>query len=271
MRRAVVVLACALASACGGRLAPIDGGADGDNAIFDAGGDAGADGQSAADAGDASVGGDAADGAVECSWDASEDDPCTPPADDLLYADPDVVNVAGASYGLAKFVASGPWVSDPGFYMWFAGSSLPLQNVSMVQTYGSPQSLIFLVPGDEIGQTLTFSVAGHAGNITKVADLTVHVTNCQPWPPSMVCGGQTCNYQPDDCGGVVSCGMCPPSAPYCFLRQCVTTMPKYCPPGQGTDGHGGCIPCEQTRTCQDCPAGSVCAGVQDVCLCASGG
>jgi hypothetical protein len=179
--------------------------------------------------------------------------------------------VAGGSYGAANFVASGPWVSDPGFYMWFAGSSLSLPNVSPVKTYGSPQSLFYLVPGSAIGQTFTFSVAGHAGNITKVAELTVHVTDCAPWPASMVCPGYQCDFEPDNCGGLVSCGSCPSSAPYCFLRECVSTMPTYCPSGQGTNGMGGCIPCEQTRTCTQCPPGNVCVGVQDVCLCLTGG
>jgi hypothetical protein len=268
MRRAVVVLACALASACGGKLAPTDGGVASGGPSPEAGTDAGDDAL-AADASDATDGDD--DAPVECSFDASEDDPCTPPADDLLYAEPDTASVAGGSYGAANFVASGPWVSDPGFYMWFAGSSLYLPEVSPVRTYGSPQSLFFLVPESAIGQTFTFSVAGHAGNITRVAELTVHVTNCQPWPASMVCAGYQCDLEPDNCGGLVSCGSCPSSAPYCFLRECVSNMPVYCPPGQGTDGHGGCIPCDTTRTCSECPIGNVCLGVQDVCLCVTGG
>jgi hypothetical protein len=257
MRRAVVPLAWAFASACGGLLAPVDGGSS-DGSGLDAGGDVG-DETSSVDANDA-------DASLACSYDAASDGPrCAPPPDDLLYASPATVSVAAGSYGTATFVASGPWSTDPGMFMWFVGSTPTLDNDPEIQTYGSPQSLVFLVPSTAAGQELTITVAGYAGNIERTAQVSVNVTSCAPWPASTVCGSYECGFEPDDCGGLVSCGTCPPSAPYCFLRQCVTTMPTYCPYGQGYGENGSCVPCGTTRTCKQCSA--VCVGIQDVCIC----
>ena len=261
MRMAAVVLVCAFASACGGRLARVDGGDSApDGAGLVDGGDGGDDESTSADGNDASA-------PVEpCSYDAAVDGPlCTPPPDDLLYASPAVVSVAAGSYGAVTFIASGPWASDPTMFMWFAGSTLQLETNPEVQSYGSPQTLIFLVPSTAAGQTFTITVAGHAGNIQRISEVTVNVTSCVPWPASKVCAGYECGFEPDNCGGLVSCGTCSGSKPYCFLRQCQAAMPTYCPFGDGYGGPGVCIPCGETMTCRLCTG--VCLGIQDVCIC----
>jgi len=92
-----------------------------------------------------------------------------------------------------------------------------------------------------------------------------------------VCVNEECGFEPDNCGGLVSCGDCPPQTPYCagevtpagFEHLCSATMPVYCPNGEGITW-GGCIPCTQTIACTTCHDG-VCLGIQDECLCQRGG
>jgi hypothetical protein len=275
VRIAVVTLSIAFTTACGGRLARESGVSAGPDAGIDAASDAGNDADATSD--------DASDGMVPddpCSVDASYDAAlCTsPPEDDRLYASPAVVNVAAGSYGYAQFYASGSWASDPSIFMIFEGSTLPLGNNPGLDGYGAAQSFIFLVPSTATGQTGTLTVLGRVGNVERTASLTVNVTDCQPWPASMVCPGNQCGFQPDNCGGLVSCGTCPAQTPYCagelvagaFEYVCSATMPMYCPPGYGITGPNSCIPCNQTRACIECNGGA-CVGIQDACLCERGG
>lgn len=256
----VAVAVCVAAVACGGRLAPIDGGA-----LADSGLDA-TDAMSSADRTDTT---DAADGQepVPCDYDASDEVLCVPPAADQLVADPPSVSFPGGSYGTATFVAKGPWASDPTLTMYYLSSTLPVLNLPEVYTYGSPQTITILIDPKAAGQQGTLTMVARAGNVERTGQVTIDVTNCVPWPPSMVCGGENCGFQGDGCGGLLSCGMCPAQAPYCYLRKCVANMPTYCPTGQGLGMGGQCVPCAMTRTCLECPAGVQCVGIQDVCIC----
>ena len=257
------LVVCALATACGGRLAPVDGGGlSGDGAPV---GDAG-DESVFADASDAA---DASDTTEPCSYDASDERLCAPPPDDLLYPTPPVVSVAAGSYGSATFVASGPWSTDPNMYMWVTGYTLQLDTYPQVESYGTPQTVTFLVPQAYAGQSFTMFVAGHAGNIERTTQVTVNVTNCAPLPASTVCAGYQCGFEDDNCGGLVSCGNCSAPTPYCFLRQCQATMPTYCPYGDGLGPFGACVPCGESMTCRLCTG--LCVGIQDVCICQTGG
>jgi hypothetical protein len=260
MRTAFFVLLCAVASACGGRLAPVDGGSSAPDGV------APVDGSDDSNLADASDDANDASTPVECSYDAAYDGPlCTPPANDLLYASPASVSVAAGSYGAVTFVASGPWASDPTMFMWFVGSTQQLLTNPQVETYGTPQTLIFLVPQSAVGKTFTITVAGHAGNIYRTADVTVNVTTCVPLTAATVCAGYSCGYEPDNCGGLVSCGTCSGHTPYCFLRQCQGTMPTYCPYGDGLGPNNTCVSCAQSRACSNCTG--VCLGIQDECIC----
>lgn len=125
-----VAMTCAAMAACRGLLAPVDGGADAGD-----GGEASDGPASEAEASPVEAAVDA-DGSVPCDYDATDEKMCTPPADDLLFADPPTVEVAAGSYGVATFVASGPWASDPSFYIWYESSTLPLEAVQQVTTYG---------------------------------------------------------------------------------------------------------------------------------------
>lgn len=251
-------LGIAAVYACGGKLVAVDAGisSSSDAGELDAAVEAGADAE--------------AEATVACDYDASEEDPCTPPVDDLLAAVPATVTVAAGSYGAATFVATGPWASDPGVYMHYEGSSLPVLNDPEVLTYGSPQTLPFLVAASAAGGHGTITVSGHAGNITRVAQLTVNVTSCVPWPAAKVCGrpSENCGFEGDGCGGLLSCGTCSGQAPYCFLHQCVAQMPTYCPSGYGLGENGACVPCGKTKTCQHC-ATLDCVGIMDDCVCES--
>jgi hypothetical protein len=248
-KAAGIAVLCAATAACPGLLAPVDGGADGSGA-------GGMNDGASADA-DASVmeAGEDGDGFVPCDYDATDENLCTPPANDLLIADPPSVQVAAGSYGVATFEATGPWASDPTFYIWYETTTLPVEAVQQVTTYGTPQSIPFLVPPSAAGTQGTVTVAGHAGNIERHASVSVNVTTCQPWAPSTVCPGQECGFQGDGCGGLLSCGTCPASAPYCWVGQCVTSMPVPCPSaGEGFDPDAGkCIPCDQSPACNPCP------------------
>jgi hypothetical protein len=253
-----VLVALAPAGACGGRIASYDAGAGEAGGLEDAG-DATSD--------VASGGGDA-DATVACSYDASEDVLCTPPADDLLEATPPSITVAAGSFGFATFTATGPWAQDPTFYIRYESSTLSLLNYPEVNTYGSPQTILFQVPAASVGQQGTFTVSGNAGNIERKATVSVSVTSCKPWPPSTVCApSQNCGFEGDGCGGLLSCGTCGGQSPYCFLGVCQSTQPQYCPSGQGLGPGGSCIPCSSTKTCHECSPGGYCVGIQDQCIC----
>jgi hypothetical protein len=266
-RAFALVLPVAVATACGGLLAPVDGGTD-------ASPDAEVDASDASDAtavDSTAPDGDGSDGAVACDYDAWDEPFCPPPAADTFAAVPPVISAAAGGFGVATFVASGPWASDPTLFMYFVGSSQPFQNLGMDQEFGNPQSFTFIVADKTAGYQGTFTVAARAGNIERTAQVTVDITSCAPWPPSMVClGGQNCGFQGDGCGGLLSCGTCPAQEPYCMLGVCQGTAPTYCPTGQGLSGPGGeCVQCSMTRTCLECT--SRCVGLQDECLCVTGG
>jgi hypothetical protein len=261
MRTAEVMLVCILATGCGGLVAPLDAG-PGDDGSFAA--DARAQ-EASIDDGSAR---DAEASGPPCSADAGlEGGLCVPPAEDILYASPDVVSVPAGSYGTATFVAAGPWTSDPAMYIWFEGSTLRLDSYPIVTSYGSPQSLSFLVPASAAGQQGTLTVTGHDGNIERTAHATVNVTACAPWTASFACAGYVCGAERDHCGGDVSCGECSGDEPYCFLGFCVATMPHYCPGGYGIAPGGKCVACESTGICKQCRFPDRCLGIEDVCLC----
>jgi hypothetical protein len=215
---------------------------------------------SVADAGspqDASLDVELGDGYVACDYDAGPDvAPCAPPSNDQLVATPATVTVAAGGYGVATFVATGPWTTDPLLYMSFESSTLPLGNTPSIMTYGTPQSVIFEVPPGIAGQTGFLTVTGHAGNIEVTTQARVDVTNCVPEPQVAACQGDLCGFQDDGCGGLESCGACTLAAPYCFLGRCVTSQPRPCPLGDGFDPDGGaCAPC------------APCAAFDSMCLC----
>jgi hypothetical protein len=208
---------------------------------------------------------------LPCDYDASADYDaalCTPPADDVLYANPSVVSVAAGSYGLATFVAAGPWANDPRFFMRYEGSTLSLRNVLYATSYGTPQSLPFLVSVSAAGQQGTLTVSGHAGNIERIAHVTVNVTSCTP--NAQYCSGMECGFEGDGCGGLTSCGTCGGSTPYCYLFQCVANPVAMCPPGYGYDIEDNrpmdCIPCAETKSCKKC-RGGYCDSLNSICYC----
>lgn len=133
----------------------------------------------------------------------------------------------------------------------------------------------FLVPPSAAGAQGTVTVAGHAGNIERHASVSVSVTTCKPWPPSMVCPGQECGYQGDGCGGLLTCGTCPTSKPYCWVGHCLASMPEQCGPGEGFDPDAGvCIPCTQSPVCNPCPdpltmpnQTGYCISADSMCIC----
>jgi hypothetical protein len=263
MRMAALALVWASATACGGKLAPVetaDGASPGD-AGQDASADTSTDGAPRDALAEAVV-----DAGPPCDYDASWDaTACTPPDDDTLYADPGVIFVPEGSYGIASFVASGPWASDPGMYVQFESSNVPLHGRPYVMINRPPTSFAFLIPPNVGFQQGSFVVSGHAGNIARIAQATVVITACQPWPQDEACAGNECGTEPDGCGGMESCGTCGQDAPFCFLGQCVSTQPTYCPDGDGFSD-GACVPCETTMLCQQCHTG-YCPGHDDVCVC----
>jgi hypothetical protein len=185
-----IVLACAATSACGGRLVPVD-------VAFDAGDAALVDAEDASTVVDS---GEEESASLPCDYDASADydaATCTPPAADVLYANPPLVSVAADSYGLATFVASGPWTNDPRFFMRYEGSTLPLQNVVYATSYGTPQSLPFLVANSAAGQQGTLTVSAHAGNIERIAHVTVTITSCAPH--AQYCNDMECGFEGEGC------------------------------------------------------------------------
>ena len=255
-RFAFVALACA--AACGGRIAAIDGGS---SVAPDDGGPSDATDATTADAGAPEA------APPPCNADAAFDAAlCTPPADDTLVADPPVITAAAGGYGTATFVAKGPWASAPELFLHYTETTLPVQTVTQVQSYGSPQSIVFLLQPGTVGVEGTLTVEARVGNIERFAQVTVKVTDCLPWPASTVCStSRNCGFEGDGCGGLLSCGTCAGATPYCFLGVCQATMPTYCPSSEGL-GPNGCEPCAQTRTCRTCTTGR-CLGIEDVCTC----
>jgi hypothetical protein len=267
-KAAAVAIACVAMSACRGLLAPVDGGADA--------GDAGGVSDGAAPEAEAPAeAGDGGEAGVACDDDASDEVLCAPPADDLLFANPPTIEVAAGSYGAATFVATGPWASDPSMYIWYESSTLPLLSIEQVTTYGSPQSLPFLVAQSAAGGQGTITVSGHAGNIERHATLTVNVTTCVPWAPSFVCAGQDCGLQGNGCGGLLSCGECAAPTPYCWIGHCVASKPQPCSAGDGFDPDAGaCIPCTESPACNPCPnqvtmphQSGFCISADSMCIC----
>jgi hypothetical protein len=258
-----LALACAATTACGGRVVPGgDASLVSDASLVDAG-----------DAGDSTtVDAGAETGSLPpCDYDASADydaELCTPPANDVLTADPPVVSVAAGSYGVATFVATGPWTKDPSLFMRFENSTLPLKDLVFATSYGTPQSLPFLVSDSAAGSQGTLTVSAHAGNIERIAYVTVNITSCVPHPE--YCAGMECGYEGDGCGGLQSCGTCAGATPYCYLFQCVANPVPACPPGYGYDIEDNrpmdCIPCAETKSCKTC-RGGYCDSLNSVCYC----
>jgi hypothetical protein len=265
-----IVVSGASTSACRGLLAPVDSDA-GDAGEAD-GGDASTASDAESDAADASiVDAKEPDADSACDYDAADDASlCTPPANDLLFANPASIQVAAGSYGLATFVATGPWATDPMMYMHYEGSSFQVRNFPYIMTYGTPQSLSFLVPSTAAGQHGTLTVSGHAGNIERTATVSVTVTSCAP--STAYCVGDQCGFEDDGCGGVISCGTCSGATPSCFVYQCVANGPPPCPAGSGYDVCDGgpctdkCVPCATTHSCEKC-GGGYCDSLNNVCFC----
>jgi hypothetical protein len=228
----MVVLAGMASGGCRGLLNPIESDAS-----------APTDGGGPSDASTDAEPSDSTTSVPPCSVDAAwESGPCVPPADDLLEVSPAVVNVAAGSYGAARIIASGPWASDPSLILAFESSTLPLGSQPIITPYGW---LAFLVPSSvSPGQEGTITVAGFAGNIGRTAQATVHVTDCLPWLQAVACESRMCGFQPDGCGGLLTCGSCGSAAPYCWIGQCVTHPFTPCPPGDGfAPDSGDCVPC----------------------------
>ncbi len=265
-----LALGWAAAIACGGRLAALDGGADARDAA--ALGDGVSPDASDGDGGDAS-----ADKPPACTYDASYDDvvPCVAPADDLIFADPPTVQVAAGGRGVVTFYASGPWASDPLFYMRYGGTTLPVLEQPYVPGYGTPITLSFPVsPAVPPGSAWTMTVSGHAGNIQRFASATLVVTACVPRTEN--CKGYECGFQEDGCGGVQICGTCDDAGatPNCYMNNCVGGQPlPQCPPGEGYDtshGYLACVLCTQLTVCGNGPFGchgGYCDSLQNVCFC----
>ncbi len=289
----LLALLCGVASSCGGLLVPEDepdGGAEG--GVSD-GGDSGStlrDGNAPDARPDARPPIDAAiDAAIDapidatppdvtamdasegdgCILDAAEDVPlCTPPSDDLLFASPAMISVAAGSYGSANFVATGPWSTDPGMYMHYEGSTLDVRNNPYVVSYGTPQSIQFLLPADAEGQTGTLTVSGHLGNIEQTAEVAITVTACIPLTHETVCGTSVCGGGPDGCGGQIVCGTCDGDTPYCFYGQCISAEPRNCVADYGFDPDAGqCLWCPSTDVCAACALPGFCTSIGDRCLC----
>ncbi len=279
LRRFVVGAATLAVTACGAITAPIDSfetldastGPDG--SPFDASPDrpprdAPVEQDAGADAGPADVLAPDVDAGPPCDPNAPLDAAlCTPPADDLFVPSPASIQVSADTYGIASFVASGPWASDPKLYFDFDGADFALQTTPYIMTNRPPVSWAFLVDHSATQGTATFSASAHLGNIVRSASVTVTVGGCVPWTVANACDGNQCGFASDNCGGSVSCGMCPPDAPSCSLGKCTSGTPVYCPSGQGIGIDGMCTPCSTLPVCTSCNVGNLCVGLQDVCLC----
>ncbi len=202
-----------------------------------------------------------------CDGDADYDAAlCMPPSADQLIADPPTITVSSGSYGVAQFKAIGPWASDPNLWISFLGGTIPLEFSPFVLQNAPPTAFVFQVAPTTSDQQYTFTALGRDGNIERSAAVTVNVTGCQPWDPVTACAGFTCGAQPDNCGGLVSCGICSGAAPYCLLGSCVATPPDYCPRGEGITP-SGCVECNQTSFCNQYCRDQRCSGLQDICFC----
>jgi hypothetical protein len=275
MRRAPVLLVCAFTSACGAVTALLDGVPDEpDGSVADASPDrdasperdAGAD--RAADAGNdaATDVQDARDDTVYCSADASKEaGPCVVPPDDLFYASPSSMTVSAGTYGVATFVVGGSWADASDFYALYDTASIPLRLNPYVMTNRPPVAFAFLTTPGSAGQSGSITVSGHAGDIVVHAQVQVTITSCQP-SQAQSCGDYVCGFVPGNCGGSFNCGACATDE-YCYLGQCVSNAPTYCPSGQGLGPGGSCQSCDSFKVCAQCPAG-LCLGIQDVCVCA---
>jgi hypothetical protein len=262
MRSFVGLVAGEMLLSCGAMTDPLVG-------VFDGGrSDASvADGSPADADADADTGPDT--GPTSCNGDADYDAAlCTAPLDDQLIADPPVITVAAGSASIAQFKAIGPWASDPNMWISFESATIALQGWPSVQPNQPPTGFLIEVPASASDTEGTFTALGRDGNIERSATLVVHVTGCVPWDAATACNGFNCGYEGDHCGGLVNCGSCPSSAPYCFLGYCQATQPMYCPDGDGITPGLGCEPCTKTMTCRLYCSDGRCVGLQDVCFCA---
>jgi hypothetical protein len=286
MRRLVgglVVLLFAVAAACGAVTAPFglsvveDASVALDSGVPDARSEA--DHPALADASDtardATADADAAD-AVDTDVDAGppcdpsvllDAAPCATPPEDTFTASPGTISVSAGTYGVASFVLGGPWASAPNFVFTFAGTTLQLQTTPYLMTNRPPASFAFLLLSSAPLGSGTFSVTAQLGNMLRTASVTVDVTACQPSLPATACEGAQCGFVIDNCGGKVNCGTCPTDAPTCYLGQCISGTPNYCPAGEGIGQDGTCVECAPLPVCQNCPIGNICLGLQDQCVC----
>jgi hypothetical protein len=262
--RHAVVLACGVSAGCGGLVEPTaPGPRDGGHLI-----DMGVSPQDATLEADVSASVDAGDGPPPgCSIDASlTTRQCVPPADDTFLPTQPVISVAAGSYGLATFVASGPWATASSMQMDLVSSTLTLVTHDVLSSTGPDWQLTFLVPASEVGRQGTLTVIGNAGNIQRTAHVTVNVTDCAPWSQATACVSYVCGYEPDGCGGLHNCGNCGTDAPYCYIGTCISSKPIPCYAGQGFDPDGGqCIFCPMSAACHRCLG--TCESVDDMCIC----
>jgi hypothetical protein len=281
----------ATATACGGKLAPVDGGApesgvtallDASVTMIDATTDGGMrDGAGDGD-GDATAGLDATSDSPACSADAMvrwDADLCVPPADDQFFASPAAIEVPAGNYGLGSFTTTGPWATAPGTAVLFDGTTLPLTGTPKeIFDGGTIQFVQFafqVKPSTAPGTVGTIAAYARDGNIQRSAAVTVTVTPCVPTSASVLCGdtgdgGLDCGYVADHCGGLVSCGTCDPNGetPVCFVNQCVAALPPTCPAGEGL-GPEGCARCSSSGpvpgVCSNCFG--YCTSFESVCVC----
>ncbi|HEY6458826.1 MAG TPA: hypothetical protein VIY73_01715 [Polyangiaceae bacterium] len=277
------------ATACGGKLAPVDAGdapvESGVSALLEAsvtGIDATTDG-GALDApgdGDATAAFDATSDSPACSADAMvrwDADLCVPPADDQFFASPAAIEVPAGNYGFGSFTTTGPWATAPGTAVLFDQTTLPLTaSPKEIFDGGTIQFVQFafqVQPSTPPGTVGTLSAHAQDGNIKRSAAVTVTVTPCAPTSASVLCGdtddgGLNCGYVADHCGGLVSCGTCDPNGPLptCFLNQCLPAPPPTCPQGQGLGIGGACVVCNATPgVCGKCAG--YCIGFENACIC----
>jgi hypothetical protein len=194
---------------------------------------------------------------------------CPPaPADDHLFFASDSVSVPAGGWGAPTVIATGPWAEDPAHpvYIGFSSFSLETTDVPYVPVSIEPGAeVMFLMPLDSVGEHGTLKVFGTNGPVTTTASVSVTVTTCAPWSLEEACGGAACGEAENGCGGMVSCGSCGESAPYCFAglppygARCIACEPMQCSWGEGFD--------DKSCTCISCGS---CLALDNVCACKTG-